>query len=131
MGRTAMFGPNSVSNKLKKGVTIMRPTLDECEKYSLATNITRLVCTKRLNYLSKPLLNSSLCKGDSGSPSHQQYGCHALQIGVLSYGAQTVSDYCGQYSGYVRVSEYMPWIRSEIMNEMFVRKTQITQLRVS
>ena len=117
MGVTDPSG--STTNRLKKGITIMRPTYDECNhtvimKYLLTRNITRFICVLRLNRLSKTLFNPINCGGDSGSPQHQPIGCQAVQIGLSSFGDKTT---CGNLSGLVRVSQHIPWIRSEIMKE--------------
>ena len=109
----------SSTNRLKKGITLMRPTFDECGdtnimKYTFTQNITGVICVLRLNSLSKALFESSLCGGDSGSPQHQPSGCQAVQIGLSSFGDKVP---CGNFDGLVRVSQHIPWIRSEIMNE--------------
>ena len=117
MGITDPSG--SVTNRLKKGTTVMSPTYDECKnerkmKRIGIRNITRIICVNRVNRTSQPLFNTGLCSGDSGSPQHQPFDCQAVQISLTSFG--DVSP-CGYQEGLVRVSEYMPWIRSEIMKD--------------
>ena len=129
LGLTAPFG--SIPNRLKKGMTLMRRRYDECSNLDLIKNVTRMICVYRLNHLSEPLFNSSICAGDSGAPQHRQYGCQAVQIGVMSVYGPFNKSKCGLDMGFVRVSENIQWIRSEIMNEKFAHKIQIKELRVS
>ena len=114
----------------------MRPFYDECEDsvalhHTPTKNITRIICVQRLNHLSEPLFNSSLCSRDSGSPQHQPLGCQAVQIGVNSFGVR--GSPCAQRHGLMRVSEKISWIRSEIMNEKFQNyfHSKRQELRVS
>ena len=129
MGMTAPFG--SMPFRLKKGVTVMSPIYDECERLTLLKNLTRIICGHRLIHLSEPLLMASTCSGDSGAPQHQQYGCQAVQISLNSFGNWINSSGCGYKLGWVRVSENIQWIRTEITYEKFVGKIQNRHLRVS
>ena len=90
-----------VSNRLKKGMSVMRRRYDECQSTAQNKNITRLICVLRLYHLSESLLKSGGCNGDSGSPLHQQYGCQAVQIGLYSMSAgMWASTGCGDGSGF-------------------------------
>ena len=81
----------SVTNRLKKGITRMSPTYDECHDLSIMNrigtqNVTRIICVNGLNRTNHFLFNAGLCSGDSGSPQHQPFGCQAIQIGIESFG---------------------------------------------
>ena len=129
MGMTAPFG--SSPYRLKKGMSIIWRRYDECKNFTLIKNVTRIICAVRLNHLNESLLNSSICSGDSGSPLNQQDDCQAVQIGITSFGDWDNDAGCGHRMGFLRVSENIHWIRSEIMNERFGRKNQIRRLTVS
>ena len=104
----------SLPYRLKKGVTQM---LDSKTCETISREFYKNICFLRLSS-NKPILNSSSCSGDLGSPSHQYYGCRAIQIGVHSKGVSG-SESCDRTGegGQTRVSLWTQWIRSVIYKE--------------
>ena len=97
---------------LKKGLNLMLSP-DYCYYLDREGGPKTPICHWITNRSSLLLVNSTACQGDSGSPSHQYYGWKAVQIGITSTG-YGVCGKSGWPSLYLRVSLFMPWIRSVI-----------------
>ena len=124
MGMGATHRKSWGSNRLKKGV-VTNVDPDLCGNWtnnpdyispSICVNYGIMERRAKFPY-TIPLLNASVCYGDSGPPSHQYYGSQAVQIGVVTHSITSTSNvsFCGNFGQLlIRVSLFMPWIRSHI-----------------
>ena len=101
-------------HKLKKGLDLMLSP-DYCYYFDKEGGPKTPICHwgTNINRSTLLLVNSSTCSGDSGSPTHQYYGWNAVQIGITSSNYR-VCGKAGWPSLKIRVSLFMPWIRSVI-----------------
>jgi len=51
------------------------------------------------------------CEGDSGGPLVVNVEGKYTLVGVVSYGAGTVHDSCGEWGAYTKVSRFLPFIK--------------------
>ena len=104
----------TASTVLKKGLNLMLSP-DYCYYLDKEGGPKTPIChwDWMTNRSSLILVNSTICRGDSGSPTHQYYGWNAVQIGIVS----SVYGTCGggkMPTLKIRVSLFVPWIRSVI-----------------
>ena len=83
--------------------------IGDCERFHDKINPDKQIC------VGHPVTGSAACQGDSGGPALQEHDGQWYLEGVTSYGPLECADHDnGEPDVYVRVSAYVPWIKSII-----------------